>query len=106
MFKLNLEKAEEQEIKLLTYTGSQKKQENSRKASNSVSLTRLKPMTEWNTTDLWKILKEMGILDYFTCLLRNLYAAQQTTVRTRHGSKSGKEYSKAVYCHPDYLTCI
>ena len=55
---------------------------------------------------LWKILQEMGIPDYFTCLLRNLYADQQTTVRTRHGSKSGKEYSKAIYCHPAYLTYI
>ena len=55
---------------------------------------------------LWKILKEMGILDYLTCLLRNLYAGQEATVRTgqQTGSKSGKEYVKAVYCHPAYLT--
>ena len=59
---------------------------------------------------LWKILKEMGIPDHFTCLLRNLYAGQEATVRTRHGkktgSKSGKEYIKAVYCHPAYLTSM
>ena len=57
---------------------------------------------------LWKILKEMGIPDHVTCLLRNLYASQEATVRTGHGtttgSKSGKEYIKAVYCHPAYLT--
>ena len=50
----------------------------------------------------------MGIPDYLTCLLRNLYAGQETTVRTdmelQMGSKSGKEYVKAVYCHPAYLT--
>ena len=58
---------------------------------------------------VWKILKEMGILDYLTCLLRNLYAGQEATVRTgqmeqQTGSKLGKEYVKAVYCHPVYLT--
>ena len=57
---------------------------------------------------LWKILKEMGIPDHLTCLLRNLYAGQEATVRTGHeqqtGSKSGKDYFKAVYCHPAYLT--
>ena len=56
---------------------------------------------------LWKILKDRGIPDHLTCVLRNLYAGQETTVRTGHGtmdSKSGKEYVKAVYCHPAYLT--
>ena len=57
---------------------------------------------------LWKILQEMGITDHLTCLLRNLYAGQEATVRTRHGtgSKLGKEYFKAVYCHPAYLTSM
>ena len=59
---------------------------------------------------LWKILKEMGIPDHLTCLLRNLYAGQETPVRTGYGtttgSKSGKEYIKAVYCHPAYLTSM
>ena len=54
------------------------------------------------------ILKEMGLPDHLTCLLRNLYAGQAATVRTRHGttdrSKSEKEYVKVVYCHSDYLT--
>ena len=59
---------------------------------------------------LWKILKEMGIPDHLTCLLRNLYAGQGKTVRTGHGTTDwfqiGKEYVKAVYCHPAYLTCM
>ena len=59
---------------------------------------------------LWKILKEMGIPDHLTCLLRNLYAGQGATVRTRHrtmdGSKLGKEYIKVMYCHPPYLTFL
>ena len=57
---------------------------------------------------LWKILKEMGIPDHLTCLLRNLYASQEAKVRTRRGTmtgfKSGKEYIKAIYSHPAYLT--
>ena len=57
---------------------------------------------------LWKILKEMGIPDHLTRLLRNLYAGQEATVRTGHGTTDGskleKEYIKAVYCHPAYLT--
>ena len=57
---------------------------------------------------LWKILKEMGISDHLICLLRNLYAGQKATVRTdmdqQTGSKQGKEYVKAEYCHPAYLT--
>ena len=51
---------------------------------------------------LWKILKELGILDHLTCLLQNMYAGQEATFRT--GSKFGKEYLKAVYCHPTYLS--
>ena len=57
---------------------------------------------------LWKILKEMGIPDHLTCLLRNLYAGQEATVRTGHGTTDwfqiGKEYIRAIYCHPVYLT--
>ena len=55
-----------------------------------------------------EILKEMGIQDHLTWLLRNLYLGQEATVRTGHGTRdwfqSGKEYVKAVYCHPAYLT--
>ena len=80
MFKLVLEKAEEPEIKLPTSVGSQKRQEeNSRKISTSDSLTTLKPLTVWITTN-WKILQEMGVPDHLTCLLRNLYAGQEATV--------------------------
>ena len=61
----------------------------------------------WITAN-WKILKEMGIPDHLTCLLRNLYAGQEATVKLdmeqQTGSKLGKEYIKAVYCHPAYLT--
>ena len=63
MYKLDLEKAEEPEIKLPIAVGSQKKQENSRKTSTSVSLTTRKPLTVWITTN-WKVLKEMGITDH------------------------------------------
>ena len=55
---------------------------------------------------LWKILQEIGITDHLTCLLRNLYAGQDATeldMEKQTGSKSGKEYIKAVYCHPAYL---
>ena len=56
---------------------------------------------------LWKILKEMGIPDHLICLLRNLFAGQEATVRTGHGTdwfQIGKECVKAVYYHPAYLT--
>ena len=61
-------------------------------------------------SQLWKILKEMGIPDHLICLLRNLYAVLQQQLELdmeqQTGSKSGKEYVKAVYCHPAYLTCM
>ena len=60
-----------------------KKQENSRKTSTSASLTMLKPLIVWITTNL-KILQEMGIPDHLTCLLRKLYGGQEATVRTGH----------------------
>ena len=81
MYKLDLEKAEEPEIKLPTSAGSKKKQESSRKTSTSASLTTLKPLTVWITTN-WKILQEMAIPDHLTYLLSNLYAGQEATVRT------------------------
>ena len=59
---------------------------------------------------LWKILKEMGNPDHLTCLLKNLYEGQEATVKTGHGTTNwfqlGKEYIRAVYCHPAYLTYI
>ena len=111
MFQPDLEKAEEPEIKLPTSVGSSKKQESSRKTSAAALLTMPKPLTVWITTN-WKILKEQGIPDHLTCLLRNLYAGQETTVRTGHGTTDwfqigkGKEYIKAVYCHPTYVICM
>ena len=77
------------------------------KTSTSVLLTMTKPLTVWITAN-WKILQEMGIPYHLTCLLRNLYAGQEATVRTGHGIidwfQIGKEYIKAVYCHRAYLT--
>ena len=86
MFKLVLEKAEEPEIKLPTSTGSWKKQESSRKTFISALLTMPKTLTVLDHNKLWKILKEMEIPDHLTCLLRNLYAGQEATVRTGHGT--------------------
>ena len=83
MFKLDLERAEEPEIKLPVSVGSLKKQENTRKTF--ASLTMLKPLTVWITTNCEKFL-EMGLPDHLTCLLRDLYAGQEGTVRTRHGT--------------------
>ena len=81
---MDLEKAEEPEIKLPTSMGSSKKQESSRNTSISDLLTMPKALTVWITIN-WKILKQMGIPDYLTCLLRNLYAGQEATVKTGHG---------------------
>ena len=94
MFKLVLEKAEEPEIKLPTSAGSSKK-ESSRKTSISALLTMLKTLTVWITIN-WKILKEMGIPDHLSCLLRNLYAGQERTVRTRHGTTDWFQIGKGV----------
>ena len=79
---MGLEKAEEPKIKLLTFPGSWRMQGNSRKPSTSASLTMLKPLTVGSQ----QILKEMGIPDHLTCLLRNLYAGPEATVRTGHGT--------------------
>ena len=69
-----------------------------------------KPFDCVDHNKLWKILKEIGIPHYLICLLRNLYAGQQATVRTGHGTTDwfqiGNEYIKAVYCHPAYLTSM
>ena len=167
MFKLDLEKAEEPEIKLPTSIGSLKKWESSRKPATTATAESLQscptpcdpidgsprgspiPGTlqartlEWvaiSFSNAWKwkvkvkslgyfcfidyakafdcvdqnkplkILKEMGITDHLTCLLRNMYPGQEATVRTGHGtqtgSKLGKEYVNVVCCHPAYLTSM
>ena len=81
MFKLDLEKAEEPEIKLPTSVGSQKKQEVPEKHLISALLTMPKPLTVWITTN-WKILEEMEIADHLTYFLRNLYSGQEPTIST------------------------
>ena len=95
IFRLDLEKEEEPEIKLPTSVGSSKKQESSRKTSISSLLTMPKPLTVWITIN-WKILKEMGIPDHLTHLLRNLYAGQEATVRTGHGTADWFQIGKGV----------
>ena len=108
MFKLSLEKAEEPEIKLPTSTGSSKKQESSRKTSPSAYIEYAKAFDYVDHKKLWKILKEMGIPDHRTRLLRNFCTGQEIRVRTRYGTTDwfqiGKEYAKVVYCHPACLT--
>ena len=96
MFNLVLEKGEEPEIKLPASTGSLKKQESSRKTSISALLTMAKPLTVRITIN-WKILKEMGIPHHLTCLLRNLYAGQEATVRTGHGTTDWFQIGKGVH---------
>src|SRR5574338_126420 len=105
MFKLVLEKAEEPEIKLPTSIGLWKKQESSRITSISALLTMPKPLTVWITTN-WKILKEMGIPDHLTCLLRNLYAGQKATVRTGHGTTDWFQIGKGVRQGCILLPCL
>ena len=85
MFKLVLEKAEEPEIKLPTSAGSLKKRE-FQKNIYFCFIDYAKAFEYVDHNKLWKTLKEMGIPDHLTCLLRNLYAGQEATVRTRHGT--------------------
>ena len=112
MFKLDLEKAEEQEMKLPTSLELYEKQENSRKTSTSASLTMLNPFTVWITTNCGKFLKRWEYqTTYLTCLLRNLYAGEEATVRTGHGTTGWFQIGKGVsqgciYCHLVYLTYI
>ena len=86
MFKLVLEKAEEPEIKLPTSAGSSKKQESSRKNTYFCFIDYLKAFDCVDLDKLWKILKEMGIPDRRTCLLRKLYSGQEAIIRTGHGT--------------------
>ena len=88
-------KGRETKDQIATSTGSPKKPESSRKTSTSAFLTMPKPLTMWMTAN-WKILKEMGIPDHLTCLLRNLYAGQEATVRTGHGTTDWFQIGKGV----------
>ena len=101
MFKLVLEKAEEPEIKLPTSAGSWKKQESSRKNIYFCFIDYAKAFDCVDHNKLWKILKEMGIPDHLTCLLRNLYACQEATVRTGHGTTDWFQIREAV--RQDYI---
>ena len=98
MFKLVLEKAEEPEIKFPTSAGSSKKQESLKKKSHIyfcfIDCAKASDCVDHN--ELWKILKEMGIPDHLTFLLRNLYASQEATVRTGHGTASWFQIGKGV----------
>ena len=96
-------------IKLTTSIGLSKTKRIREKPSTLGLLITSKPLAVQITTN-WKILQQMGIPDRLTCLLRNLFAGQELTIRTRFrniekwtGSKLGKEWIKAVYCHPAYL---
>ena len=96
MFKLDFEKAEEPEIKLPISIGSSKKQE-FQKNIYFCFIDYAKAFDCVDRNKLWKILKEMGILDCLTCLLRNLYAGQEATVRTRHGTMDWFQIGKGVH---------
>ena len=96
MFKLDLEKAEEPEIKLPTSIGSSKKQHSSRKTSTSAVIDCAKAFDCVAHNKPWKNLKEMGIPDHLTCLLRNLYAGQEAAVRTGHGTTDWLQIGKGV----------
>ena len=104
MFKLVLEKAQEPEIKLPT-SGSSKKQE----FQKNIYFCFIDSAKAFDCVDhnkLWKILKEMGIPEHLTCLLRNLYAGQEATVRSRHRTTDRLQIEKGTRqgCHPAYLT--
>ena len=96
MFKLVLEKAEEPEIKLPTSAGSSKKQESSRKNICFCLIDYAKASDCVDHNKLWKILKEMGLPDHLTCLLRNLYTGQEATVRTGHGTTDWFQIGQGV----------
>ena len=96
MFKLVIEKAEESEIKLPTSAGSWIKQESCRKNIYFCFIDYAKAFDCVDHNKLWKILKEMGIPDHLICLLRNLYAGQEATVRTGHGTTDWFQIGKGV----------
>ena len=97
MYRLDFKEAEEPEIKLLTFTGSWRKQRNSRKASTSASLTTLKVIECVDHNKLLEIGKEIGIPDHLTCLLRSPYAGQEATIRTRHGTTQWFQIGKGEH---------
>ena len=107
MFKLYLEKGEGPQLKLSISVGLLKNQE-FQKNIYFCFIDYAKALDYVDQHKLWKILKDMGIPDHLTCLLRNLYIGQkqqlEPDMEQQTGSKLGKEYIKAVHCHPAYLT--
>ena len=103
MFKLDLQNAEEPEIKLPTSTGLSKKTE-FQKNIYFCFIDYAKAFDCMDHNKLWKILKEMRIPDHLTCLLRNLYAGQEATVRTGHGTTDWFQIGKRV--HQVYIVTL
>ena len=108
MFKLVLEKAEESD-----QTANMDHKKSKRVPEKNIYFCFIdyaKAFDCVNHNKLWKILQEIGIPDHLTCLLRSLYAGQEASIRTGHGTtdwfQMEKEYVKAVYCHPAYLTSM
>ena len=97
MFKLVLQRAEEPEIKLPISAGSWKKQESSRKNIYFCFIDYAKAFDCVDHNELWKILKKMGIPDHLTCLLRNLYAGQEATDTTGHGTTDWFQIGKGIH---------
>ena len=110
MYKLDLEKAQEPEVKLPTSVGSWKKQGNSRKTSTSASLTSWKPLTVWITTNWGKFLKRQEYQSTLPASWETCMQVKKQQLETYMGqwtdSKLGKEYVKAIYCHPACLTSM
>ena len=108
MYKMDLEKAEEPQIKSPTSTGSQKKQENSRKNIYFWLLTTLRSLTVWITTNCGKSLKkweyQTSLSDSWEICMQVKKQQLELGMEQQTGSKLGKEYVKGVYCHPAYLT--
>ena len=108
MFKLVLEKAEEPEIKLPTSAGSSKKQESSRKIPTSALLTTPKSLAVWITANCGKSIKRWVFQStwavYWEICMKVKKQQLELDMEPQTGSNSGKEYVKAVYCHPAYLT--
>ena len=108
MFKLVLEKAEEEEIKLPASAGLSKKQESSIKTSNSALLIMPKPLTVWITTNCGKLFKrweyQITLPACWEICMQVKKQQLELDMEQQTGSKLGKEYVKAVYCHPAYLT--
>ena len=108
MFKLNLENSEEPETKLPSSVGSSKKRVPEKIYFYFIDYAKALDYVDQNK--LWKILQEMGIPDHLTCLMRNLYAAQEATVRTGHGTTDwfqiGRGVRQGCICSPSYLSSI